>query len=144
MEVAVQQVAATGVALFADVATMYEEGYLGRPDQIATPTREKETFYLNQYIVPAVGRIAAQPDPAPGCRGLAAHDIRFLVDHAWRAGDHDPGLPYAEGHGLWEEGKRSPVSKAKLGKKHHKYERRILSFEETARVLGTIWKNPTD
>jgi integrase len=42
---------------------------------------------------------------------------------------------YAEGHGLWEEGKRSPVSKAKLGKKRHKRERRILSFEETARVL---------
>jgi integrase len=42
---------------------------------------------------------------------------------------------YAEGHGLWEEGGRSPASKAKLGKKHHKYERRILSFEETARVL---------
>ncbi len=36
---------------------------------------------------------------------------------------------------MWEEGKRSPASKAKLGKKHHKYERRILSFDETARVL---------
>jgi integrase len=43
---------------------------------------------------------------------------------------------YAEGHGLWEEGKRSPVSKAKLGKKHSKRERKILSFEETARVLA--------
>jgi integrase len=40
-----------------------------------------------------------------------------------------------EGHGLWEEGKRSPISKAKLGPKRHKNERRILSFEETARVL---------
>jgi integrase len=45
---------------------------------------------------------------------------------------------YAEGHGLWEEGKRSPASKAKLGKKHHKYERKILSFEETARVLARL------
>ena len=26
---------------------------------------------------------------------------------------------YAEGHGLWEEGRRSPASKAKLGKKRH-------------------------
>jgi integrase len=42
---------------------------------------------------------------------------------------------YAEGHGLWEEGRRSPASKAKLGKRHHKYERRILSLDETARVL---------
>ena len=45
---------------------------------------------------------------------------------------------YAEGHGLWEEGKRSPSSRAKLGKKRHKRERRILSFEETARVLALI------
>jgi integrase len=45
---------------------------------------------------------------------------------------------YAEGHGLWEEGRRSPASKAKLGKKHHKYERKILSFEETARVLARL------
>ena len=43
---------------------------------------------------------------------------------------------HAEGHGLWEEGKRSPSSRAKLGKKQHKRERKILSFEETARVLS--------
>ena len=45
---------------------------------------------------------------------------------------------YAEGHGLWEEGKRSPASKAKLGKKRYKRERRILSFDETARVLARL------
>jgi integrase len=45
---------------------------------------------------------------------------------------------YAEGHGLWEEGRRSPASKAKLGKKRYKNERRILSFDETARVLAGL------
>jgi integrase len=45
---------------------------------------------------------------------------------------------HAEGHGLWEEGKRSPSSRAKLGKKRPKRERRILSFEETARVLARL------
>jgi integrase len=39
---------------------------------------------------------------------------------------------------LWEEGRRSPVSKAKLGKKRYKYERRILSFDETVRVLARL------
>jgi integrase len=39
---------------------------------------------------------------------------------------------------LWEEGKRSPASKAKLGKKRYKYERRILTFDETARVLARL------
>jgi integrase len=42
------------------------------------------------------------------------------------------------GHGLWEEGRRSPASKAKLGKRQYTYERRILSFEETARVLARL------
>jgi integrase len=32
-------------------------------------------------------------------------------------------------------GQAQPGGKAKLGKKHYKYERRILSFDETARVL---------
>ena len=42
---------------------------------------------------------------------------------------------YAEGHGLWEEGKRSPASKAKFGKKRYKYERRILSTQSPATPL---------
>src|SRR5579884_417006 len=54
-EEAVQQIAATGIVLFKDVAQMYVEGYLGRPTQIAKPTRQKETFYLKQYIVPRWG-----------------------------------------------------------------------------------------
>src|SRR5439155_1117924 len=45
---------------------------------------------------------------------------------------------YAEGHGLWEEGKRSPASRARLGNKQHSYERRILGFDETARVLARL------
>src|SRR5262249_43830283 len=50
LEVAVEQVAATGVALFGEVAKMYEAGYLGRENQIAKPTRAKEKFYLTEYI----------------------------------------------------------------------------------------------
>lgn len=57
VEAAVEQVAATGVALFSEVAKLYEDGYLGRANQIARPTREKETFYLNQYIVPQWGKL---------------------------------------------------------------------------------------
>jgi len=34
------------------------------------------------------------------------------VDQARRARDHEPHLPLRRGHGLWEEGKRSPISKA--------------------------------
>ena len=50
-----QQVAATGVVFLGEVARMYEEGYLDREQQISRPTREKETFYLRQNIVPRWG-----------------------------------------------------------------------------------------
>ena len=135
VEAAVQQVAATGVALFGAVAKMYEEGYLGRTDQISTPTREKEIFYLCQYMVPRWGDLRLnqlQPQAVEDWLHTAfdswwtMHGVRAIMIRIYS---------YAEGHGLWEEGKRSPVSKAKLGKKHHKRERKILSFEETARVL---------
>src|SRR6266849_3750381 len=56
IEAAVEKVASTGVALFGEVAKMYEEGYLGRENQIAKPTRVKEKFYLDEYIVPRWGK----------------------------------------------------------------------------------------
>jgi integrase len=138
VEVAVEQVAMTGVALFGEVAKMYEEGYLRRENQIAKPTRVKEKFYLNEYIVPRWGKLRLnriQPKAVEDWLHTTfdswwtMHGVRAIMSRIFY---------YAEGHGLWEEGKRSPASKAKLGKKHHKYERRILSFDETARVLARL------
>jgi integrase len=137
-EAAVEQVAVTGVALFSVVAKMYEDGYLGREKQIAEPTRVKEKFYLTQYIVPRWGTLRLnqiQPKAVEDWLHTTfdswwtMHGVRAIMSRIFY---------YAEGHGLWEEGKRSPASKAKLGKKHHKYERRILSFDETARVLARL------
>ena len=137
-EQAVQQIAATGVALFSDVATIYDKGYLGRPAQVAKATREKETFYLNQYIVPRWGKLRLsqiQPQAVEDwlhttfASWWTMHGVRAIMIRIYK---------YAEGHGAWEEGKRCPVSKAKLGKKRHKNERRILSFDETARVLARL------
>ena len=138
MEAAVQQVAATGVAFLGEVAKMYEAGYLGRTDQIARPTREKEVFYLHQYIVPRWGALRLnqlQPQAVEDWLHTTfdswwtRHGVRAIMIRVYT---------YSEGHGLWEEGKRSPVSKAKLGKKRYKRERRILTFEETARVLDHL------
>lgn len=135
---AVEKVATTGVALFGAVAKMYEDGYLGRENQIAKPTRVKEKFYLTEYIVPRWGTLRlnqVQPKAVEDWLHTTfdswwtMHGVRAIMSRIFY---------YAEGHGLWEEGKRSPASKAKLGKKHHKYERRILSFDETARVLAGL------
>lgn len=137
-EEAVQQVAATGVALYGKVARMYEEGYLARENQIARPTREKEEFYLHQYIIPKWGEMRLnqiQPKAVEDWLHTTfdswwtMHGVRAIMSRVFY---------YAEGHGLWEEGKRSPASKAKLGKKRYKNERRILSFDETARVLARL------
>ncbi len=137
-EVAVQQIASTGVALFGEVARMYREGYLGRSGQIAKPTRDKEEFYLREYLVPKWGVFRLnqiQPKAVEDWLHTTftawhtMHGVRAIMTRVFN---------YAEGHGLWEEGKRSPSSRAKLGKKHHKRERKILSFEETARVLAFI------
>lgn len=138
IEAAVQQVAATGVALFGEVTKMYEEGYLGRPNQIAKPTRVKEEFYLRTYIVPKWGQMRLnqiQPKAVEDWLHTTfdswwtMHGVRAIMNRIYY---------HAEGHGLWEEGKRTPVSRAKLGRKHYKRERKILSFEETARVLGRM------
>lgn len=137
-EEAVRQVVATGIAIFGEVAKMYEEGYLGREHQISKPTRVKEKFYLDEYLVPRWGKLRLneiQPRAVEDWLHTTfdswwtMHGVRAIMSRIFY---------YAEGHGLWEEGKRSPASKAKLGKKHHTYERKILSFAETARVLQRI------
>jgi integrase len=138
VEQAVQQAASTGAALFGEVAKMYEEGYLGRENQIAKPTRVKEAFFLKNYIVPKWGKMRLNEIKPKAVEDWlhttfdswwTMHGVRAIMSRVFY---------YAEGHGLWEEGKRSPASKAKLGKKRHKYERRILNFDETARVLARL------
>jgi integrase len=135
MDVAVQQIASTGVAFFGAVAQMYQEGYLAREDQISRPTREKEMLYLRKYIVPRWGALRLneiQPKAVEDWLHTAfdswwtMHGVRAIMTRVFN---------HAEGHGLWEEGRRSPSSRSKLGKKRPKRARRILSFEQTARVL---------
>lgn len=137
-EEAVQQALSTGIALFGEVAKMYEEGYLGREHQISKPTRTKELFYLHEYLVPHWGKFRLIE-----IKSKAVEDWLHTTFDAWWTMHGVRAIMsrifyYAEGHGLWEEGKRSPASKAKLGKKRHTYERRILSFDETARVLARL------
>jgi integrase len=131
-------VSTTGVAFFGEVAQMYKEGYLGRENQIAKPTRVKEEFYLDEYIVPKWGKLRLnqiQPKAVEDWLHTTfdswwtMHGVRAIMTRIYN---------YAEGHGLWEEGKRSPSNRAKLGKKRHKRERRILSFDDTARVLALL------
>ena len=134
-ELAVQQVAATGVASFERVSQLYIDGYLGREKQISAPTRKKELFYLRHCAIPRWGSMRLNQIQAQAVADWlhktfdsdwTKHGVRAIMIRVFN---------HAEGYGLWEEGKRNPVSKAKLGKRRLKRERRILTFEETARVL---------
>jgi hypothetical protein len=100
VEAAVEQVAATGVVLLGEVARMYKEGYLSREKQLATPTREKQTYYLDQLIVPKWG-------------ALRLNQIRPQAVEDWLHGTFDAWWTmysvraimsrlyyYAEGYGL--------------------------------------------
>ncbi len=138
IEVAAEQMALTGVTVFGELARMYEAGYLGRANQIAKPTRVKEKFYLDAYIVPRWGQFRLNQSHPKAVEDWlhitfdswwTMHGVRAIMSRVFY---------YAEGHGLWEEGRRSPASKARIGKKRYKNERRILSFEETARVLARL------
>jgi hypothetical protein len=115
IEAAVEKVAITGVALFGEVAKMYEEGYLGRANQAAKPTHVKGKFYLDKYIVPRWGKLRLNQ-----IQPKAVEDWLHTIFNSWWTMHGVRGIMsrifyYAEGHGLWEEGKRSPASKAKLG-----------------------------
>jgi len=138
VDAAVEQVTATGVALMSEVARMYKEGYLSREKQLARPTIEKQEYYLDKVIVPKWGAFRLNQ-----IRPQAVEDWLHATFDAWWTMYSVRAVMsrlyyYAEGYGLWEEGRRSPASRAKLGKKRYKFERRILSFEETAGVLARL------
>lgn len=137
-EAAVEQALATGIALFGEIARMYEEGYLNREHQISVATRAKELFYLHKYLIPRWAKCRLNEIKPKAIEDwlhttfdswYSMHGVRNIMSRMFY---------YAEGHGLWEEGKRSPASRAKLGRKRYAFERRILTFEETAGVLARM------
>ena len=136
--VALAQAAVSGAALLGEVAQLYIDGYLGREQQMSRPTRAKELLFLNKYIIPRWGKYRLREIQPKAVEDWLHTTLKeYWTMHAARA-IMLRLYTYAEGHGLWEEGKRSPVSRAKLGKKRYVYERKILSFEETAAVLAQL------
>jgi len=134
----VKETLAKGPALFSEVARMYKESYLSREDQISKPTRVKEQSHLDLHIIPKWGKYRLNGIATKDVEDWlydtfdswwTRHAMRFIMGRIYRK---------AEEWGLWEEGKRSPIEKVKIGKKWYKRPRRILSMEETARVLARL------
>ena len=133
-----QQALAKGPALFGEVAKMYKEGYLSRDDQISKPTRIKEESHLDLHIIPRWGKYRLNEIPPKDVEDWlyntfdswwTRHAMRFIMGRIFRK---------AEEWGLWEEGKRNPIQKVKIGKKWYKRPRQILSMEQTARVPARL------
>jgi len=125
-------------AVFSEAARLYEQGYLSRENQLAKPTREKERYFLNKHIVPRWGNTRlAQIYPQAIEEWLHATFRSWWTRHGVR-GIMSRVFHYAEGHGLWDGAKQNPAARAKLGKKRYEYERRILSLEETVRLLARL------
>jgi integrase len=134
----VQQALAKGPVLFGELARMYKESYLEREDQISRPTREKEQSHLNLHIIPKWGRHRLNEiSPKEVEDWLYEAFTSWWMRHAVR---HIMGRIYkkAEHWGYWEENKRTPIEKVRIGKKSLKRPRQILSIEQTARVLARL------
>ena len=134
----VAETAQSGPVPFGRLARIYMSGYLGRRDYVAEPTRQKEELYIREYLIPRWGTEIAEhilPTAVEDWLHTAfgswwtMHGVRGIMNRIYR---------HAEGHGLWPEGRPSPAARARLGRKRNKGVRRILSFDETARVLARL------
>lgn len=140
----IQVAMAKGQALFGEVARMYIDSHVKRRGKMAAPSREKEIWMLESYLIPAWEK-----------RRLS--DIRSKEIEDWLFGlkrkDGDPlswsamrdirrcmSAVYhkAEDWELWEEGKRPPTVKVDVGKRSYRFEKKILAWDQTAAVLARL------
>ena len=136
--------AAKGQALFGEVANMYLTSHVDRRGKMAAPSREKEKWMVKAFLLPAwekrrLADIASKEiedwlfelkrkdgDPISWS---AMKDIRRAMSAIYHK---------AEDWGLWEEGKRPPTVKVDIGKRSYRFEKKILSWDQTAAVLAKL------
>lgn len=128
--------AAKGVILVKELAQMYIESHLNR--KVALPTRLGQTTLINGRIVPRWGESRLNE-----LRPKAIEDWLFDTCACWntrRAVRNVMRSMYSKAAvwGYWDENIKSPLAKVDIGKKRYKWERRILTEEETGRVLARI------
>ncbi len=105
---------------------------------LAKPTREKYVIHLEQRIVPQWGdcRLCEiNPDEV--------QQWLFETCESWHMMNDLRGImsgiyTKAEEWGYWPEGRRNPMSRVKIGEKWSVRPERILTEEETVRVLARL------
>jgi integrase len=138
----VDEVIADGIALFGAVVEKYKNAFVNAEVAgrwlLAAPTRQKYLIHLAKRIVPKWGskRLCE-------IRSDEVQQWLFETCESWHLMNDLRGIlsgiyTKAEEWGYWPEGKRSPISRVKIGEKWSVRPERILTWEETVRVLARL------
>ncbi|MBA3913078.1 MAG: tyrosine-type recombinase/integrase [Acidobacteriales bacterium] len=134
-----QQKLADGMALFSRVAEEYKRlhvlGKVGDHFLLAAPTRQKYLIHLEQRIEPMWGGYRLGEIRTPEVEAWLN-----LSCNSWHLRNDVRGIlsgvfTKAQDWGYWAEGKRNPIHGVAIGEKWNIRPERILSEEETVRVL---------
>lgn len=137
-----QEKIADGLALFSKMVEKYRAAHVeaevaGR-FLLAKPTREKYVIHLEQRIVPQWGtRRLCEINPDEVQQWL------FESCESWRMMNDLRGImsgiyTKAEEWGYWPEGRRNPMSRVKIGEKWTVRPERILTEDETVKVMARL------
>jgi integrase len=138
----IQEKVADGLVLLAKMVDKYRAAHVeaevaGR-FLLAKPTRDKYLLHLEQRIVPQWGnRRLCEINPDEVQQWL------FETCESWHMMNDLRGImsgiyTKAEEWGYWPEGRRNPMSRVKIGEKWSVRPERILTEEETVRVLARL------
>src|SRR6202521_3126070 len=138
----IQEKIADGLILFTRMVDKYKAGHVeaqvARRFLLAKPTRLKYLMHLEQRIVPQWGnRRLCEINPDEVQQWL------FETCDSWHMMNDLRGImsgiyTKAEEWGYWPEGRRNPMSRVKIGEKWSVRPERILSGEETVKVLARL------
>jgi integrase len=138
----IQEKIADGLVLFSMMVEKYKlvhvEAEVAGRFLLAKPTRMKYLIHLEQRIVPKWGnRRLCEINPDEVQKWL------FETCESWHMMNDLRGImsgvyTKAEEWGYWPEGRRNPLSRVKIGEKWSVRPERILTEEETVRVLARL------
>ena len=138
----IQEKIADGLVLFTKMVDKYKaahvEAQVAGRFLLAKPTRLKYLMHLEQRIVPQWGdRRLCEINPDEVQQWL------FETCDSWHMMNDLRGImsgiyTKAEEWGYWPEGRRNPISRVKIGEKWSVRPERILTEEETVRVLARL------
>ena len=138
----IQEKVVDGLALFSKMVEKYRAAHVEAEAAgrflLAKPTRDKYIIHLEQRIVPQWGdRRLCEIKPDEVQQWL------FKTCDSWHMMNDLRGImsgiyTKAEEWGYWPEGRRNPISRVKIGEKWSVRPERILTGEETVKVLARL------